>query len=113
PARSSNQNNATWQAAMSYITSSHNMKWGYQAGYMSAKNVTFVGREVSYHFNNGVPNQLSQRVGTTETSNSLEYNAVYVQDQWTRQRLTVQGALRFETARSWAPAGENGIIADN
>src|SRR6185436_7356030 len=29
------------------------------------------------------------------------------------RRLTLQGAVRFETARSWAPAGENGIIADN
>jgi hypothetical protein len=98
---------------MSYITGSHNMKWGYQAGYMNAKNTTYVGQQISYRFNNGVPNQLSQRVGTNETSNSLQYNAVYLQDQWTRQRLTVQAALRFETARSWAPAGENGIIADN
>src|SRR6187399_2557553 len=113
PAPSSNQKHATWKAAMSYITGTHSMKWGYQAGYMNAKNITFVGRQVSYRFNNGVPNQLSQRVGTNETSNSLGYNAVYVQDQWTRQRLTVQAALRFETARSWAPAGENGIIADN
>jgi hypothetical protein len=89
------------------------MKWGYQAGYMSAKSTTYVGRQLSYRFNNGVPNQLSQRVGTNEVSNSLLYNAAYVQDQWTRKRLTLQGALRFETATSWAPAGENGIIANN
>jgi len=113
PAPSSNQKHATWRGAMSYVSGSHNMKWGYQAGYMNAKNTTYVGQQVSYRFNNGVPTQLSQRVGTNETSNSLQYNAVYVQDQWTRERLTVQAALRFETARSWAPAGENGIIADN
>ncbi|HEV8392818.1 MAG TPA: TonB-dependent receptor [Vicinamibacterales bacterium] len=113
PAPSSNQKHATWKGAMSYISGSHNLKWGYQAGYMNAKNTTYVGRQISYRFNNGVPNQLSQRVGTNETSNSLQYNAVYIQDQWTRQRLTVQGALRFETARSWAPAGENGILGTN
>ena len=55
---------------MSYITGSHNMKWGYQAGYMSNINTTYVGRQISYRFNNGVPNQLSQRVGTNVTSNS-------------------------------------------
>ena len=35
PAPSSNQKHATWQGAMSYVTGSHNMKWGYQAGYMT------------------------------------------------------------------------------
>jgi hypothetical protein len=113
PAPSSNQMHGTWKAAMSYITGSHNMKWGYQAGYMNNENTTYVGRQISYRFNNGVPNQLSQRVGSNMTSNSLRYNAIYIQDQWTRQRLTLQGALRYETASSWAPAGENGIIDDN
>ena len=113
PAPSSFQKHATWKAAMSYITGSHSMKWGYQAGYMSNINTTYVGRQISYRFNNGVPNQLSQRVGTNKTSNSLLYNGFYIQDQWTRKRLTLQGALRFETASSWAPAGENGIVADN
>ncbi|MEP7305784.1 MAG: carboxypeptidase regulatory-like domain-containing protein [Acidobacteriota bacterium] len=113
PAPSSFQKHATWRGAMSYVSGSHNMKWGYQAGYMSNQNTTYVGRQISYRFNNGAPNQLSQRVGTNETSNSLLYNGVYIQDQWTRKRLTLQGAVRFETASSWAPAGENGILADN
>jgi hypothetical protein len=111
PAPSSNQMHGTWKAAMSYISGSHNMKWGYQAGYMNAKNTTYVGRQISYRFNNGVPNQLSQRVGTNEVSNSLLYNALYMQDQWTRKRLTLQGAVRYETASSWAPAGENGVLS--
>ena len=113
PAPSSNQKHATWRGAMSYVSGSHNMKWGYQAGYMSNKNTTYVGRQISYRFNNGVPNQLTQRVGTNETSNSLLYHGAYVQDQWTRKRLTLQGALRYETVSSWAPAGENGILGQN
>jgi hypothetical protein len=113
PAPSSNQRHATARAAMSYITGSHNMKWGYQLGHMTNRNTTYVGRQVSYRFNNGVPNQLSQRVGPNQTSNSLLYNALYVQDQWTRNRLSVQAALRYETASSWAPANENGILTQN
>ncbi len=113
PAPSSYQKHATWEAAMSYVSGTHNMKGGYQAGYMSNRNTTYVGRQISYRFNNGLPNQLSQRVGTNRTSNSLLYNAVFIQDQWTRSRLTLQGALRYETASSWAPAGENGILTDN
>jgi hypothetical protein len=111
PAQSSNQKHATWKGAMSYVSGTHNMKWGYQAGYMSNKNTFYVGRQISYRFNNGVPNQLSQRVGSNATSNSLMYHGFYVQDQWTRGRLTLQGALRYETAKSWAPAGENGILS--
>ena len=76
PAPSSNQKHATWKAAMSYVSGTHNMKWGYQAGYMSNRNTTYVGRQISYRFNNGVPNQLSQRVGTNQTSNSLMYHGV-------------------------------------
>jgi hypothetical protein len=113
PAPSSDQKHANWRAAMSYVSGTHTMKWGYQAGYMSNKTTTYVGRQISYRFNNGAPNQLSQRVGTNQISNSLLYNAVYIQDQWTRKRLTLHGALRYETASSWAPAGENGILTDN
>ena len=113
PAPSGNSKHANWRAAMSYVTGSHNMKWGYQAGYMTAKSITYVGRQISYRFNNGAPNQMSQRVGTNQVSNSLLYNGFYVQDQWTRKRLTLQGALRYETASSWAPGGENGILGDN
>ena len=113
PAPAGNSKHANWRAAMSYVTGSHNMKWGYQAGYMSAKSITYVGRQISYRFNNGAPNQMSQRVGTNQVSNSLLYNGFYIQDQWTRRRLTLQGALRYETASSWAPGGENGILGDN
>ena len=108
PAPSSFQKHATWRGAMSYVSGTHNMKWGYQAGYMSNQNTTYVGRQISYRFNNGAPNQLSQRVGTNETSNSLLYNGVYIQDQWTRKRLTLQGAVRFETASSWARTNSGG-----
>jgi hypothetical protein len=33
----------------------------------------------------------------------MRNDAFYVQDQWTRGRLTLQGALRFDRAWSWAP----------
>ena len=36
-----------------------------------------------------------------------------MQDQWTINRLTLQGALRYEWAKSWHPAGENGIPYDS
>ena len=111
PASSGDQQHATWKAAASYVSGTHSIKVGYQAGYMVNKITTFVGQQISYRFNNGVPNQLSQRVGQNQTSDRVRYDGFYAQDQWTRGRLTLQGALRYELASSWAPEGENGIIA--
>ena len=108
-AASTDQQHATWRASASYVTGAHSLKVGYQAAYMLAKSSTMVGQQISYRFFNTVPNQLTQRVGPSMTSNRTQYDAVYVQDQWTRNRLTLQGGLRYEYARSWFPDGENGI----
>jgi hypothetical protein len=111
PAPSTDQQYATWRATVSYVTGRHSLKTGYQAGYMMNRNTTLVGQQISYRFTNGSPNQLSQRVGPTRVTDSVRYDAVFVQDQWTQGRLTVQSGLRYETARSWAPGeGSNGII---
>jgi hypothetical protein len=40
-------------------------------------------------------------------------DALYVQDQWTRGRLTLQGGLRYEHVRSYFPEGENGVVEAN
>jgi hypothetical protein len=109
-APSGDSQHAVWRASLSYVSGSHNMKVGYQAGYMLSKSTTLVGQQISYRFNNGVPNQMSQRVGPNQVSDRIRYDGFYVQDQWTRNRLTLQGALRYETAYSWAPAGENGVL---
>ena len=37
-------------------------------------------------------------------------DSFFIQDQWTRSRLTVQGGLRYEHVRSFFPEGENGVI---
>ena len=56
---------------------------------------------------------LTMRNGPHRQSNRTRYDGIYVQDQWTHGRLTLQGALRYEHAWSWFPEGENGILADN
>jgi hypothetical protein len=126
------QQNANYKASLSYVTGSHNFKVGYQGAYMIAKTPTFVGQQISYRFNspcvlnagavapcvpdvNGrivlTPNQLTQRIGSALSSNRVVPDAFYVQDQWTRGRLTLQGGLRYEHVRSFFPEGENGYEA--
>jgi hypothetical protein len=105
------QQNANYKASLSYVTGSHNFKVGYQGAYMIAKSPSFVGDQISYRFNNGIPNQITQRIGESLSSNRVLPDAIFVQDQWTRGRLTLQGGLRYEHVRSFFPEGENGYQA--
>ena len=43
-----------------------------------------------------------------EQNDRTATSAVFVQDQWTKGRFTLQGALRYDRASSWAPAEGNG-----
>ena len=112
-ASATDQQHATFRGSASYVTGTHSFKTGYQGGHLVAKSIGFIGQQISYRFNNRVPNQLTQRVGPVTTSNRVRYDAFFVQDQWTRDRLTLQGGLRYEHVYSYFPEGENGITADH
>jgi hypothetical protein len=98
-----------WRASASYVTGSHSMKVGYQGSLLinetdRVRNPTLL----AYRFNQGVPNQVSVAIPEWRTADTTEVAAFFVQDTWTRNRLTLQGALRYDRAWSWSPAGKNG-----
>jgi hypothetical protein len=111
-AASNNQQHNVWRASATYVTGAHGFKVGYQAGFLVYRGFQNLDNPLSYTFNNGTPTQFTMRIGPHMQSNRTRYDGFYVQDQWTVQRLTVQGALRYERAWSWFPANENGITAD-
>ena len=43
-----------------------------------------------------------------ENANRAVAHSIFLQDQWTRGRMTLQGALRYDYVYSWAPAEGNG-----
>ena len=103
-----NPNN--WRASASYVTGSHNLKVGYQGSYQKS----LLGREANdtlmrYVFRNGVPIGVGYTlVKNWEQNDRTATAALYVQDQWTLGRLTLQGAVRYDRAWSWSPAEGNG-----
>ncbi|HLG55107.1 MAG TPA: TonB-dependent receptor [Vicinamibacterales bacterium] len=102
-----NPNN--WRASASYVTGSHEMKAGYQGAYIRVNWWTLVpDSQVSYRFNQGVPNQFTFRLPEWLQSDRTSTSAMYIQDRWTRGRLTLQGALRYDRAWSFSPAENNG-----
>ena len=108
------QTHNVWRASLAYVTGAHSMKVGYQAAY----EVTdifgdFATHGLQYRFNAGVPDLITQRITKWQQANRTRYDAFYVQDQWTRNRLTLQGALRYEHAWSFFPEGLNGLLTDS
>jgi carboxypeptidase family protein len=102
-----NPNN--WRASASYVTGAHDMKVGYQGAYIRVNNWFLVNEpQLAYRFNQGVPNQFTFRLPEWHQSDRTGTAAVYVQDRWTRRRLTVQGAVRYDRAWSFTPGEFNG-----
>ena len=112
-AGSNEQFHNVWRASGTYVTGAHSLKIGYQAAFQVQKNFQNAGSQISYVFNNRTPIQFTLRDAPFWQSNRTRFDAIYIQDQWTRGRLTLQGALRYEHAWSWFPEGENGVVADN
>jgi hypothetical protein len=98
-----------WKGSLAYVTGTHSMKIGYQRTLMTDDRTWSSNtQQLAYRFNNGVPNQLTQVISPWVNDGRAGWHAVYAQEQWTSGRLTLQGALRFDIARSWFPEQKNG-----
>jgi hypothetical protein len=100
-------NLASLRASLSYVTGSHNMKFGYQGGFgnpsQTYQNDTQV---VQITTRNGVPNQLLQTISVgpdTKYVRNLIPTNFYAQDQWTFSRMTLQGGIRYDSLTSNYP----------
>ena len=85
-------------AAMSYVTGSHSAKVGfYNVTAQRTSDVPDNASHLTYQFNNGVPNQLTQRATPLYRAERQKLDlGIYVQDKWTVKRLTLSwwSALR-------------------
>ena len=94
----------TWNSAATLVTGSNSLKVGYQGAYHADNRAQEGGtNDLTYRFNNGIPNQLTQRLEAYRTYSRVRYNALFVQDQITRGRLTMTGALRYDHSWSYYP----------
>jgi hypothetical protein len=108
------QSHNTWRASIAYVTGAHSLKVGYAAAYQVTDIFgNFALHGLQYTVNGGVPNLITQRITPWQQANRTRYDAFYVQDQYTRGRMTLQGALRYEKAWSFFPEGKNGLLADS
>ena len=100
-------NSPRWEALTSYVTGSHNFRVGYQGFFTMNEDEAYNAnndQRIAIRTLNGVPNQITMYLANPLIPKSrVMSQAAYVQDQYTRGRLTLGAALRFDYARSWLP----------
>jgi hypothetical protein len=100
----------SYNASASYVTGSHNIKVGYQYYWLRQLDRTIAAEnQLAYRFSQGVPNAVTYRLPEWSRNSITQLNGIFIQDQYTRDRLTVSGGLRWDRATSYAPVEGNGV----
>ena len=100
-----NTNGTNYTFSASYVTGAHSMKFGYQ-GYWWAddRNLNVNNPSLRYTFLFGSPISLTEYANHYNVNARAAQASVFAQDQWTFQRLTLQGGIRWDRPWSWFPA---------
>jgi hypothetical protein len=101
--------NYSWRASVSYVTGAHSVKAGVTGSLMNYNALSNLApNQLIFQVNNGVPNQLTMVIHDFDSNFWVRNDGYYIQDRWTRGRLTLSGALRYDRAWSWSPAEQEG-----
>ena len=101
---------STWNASATYVTGSHSLKFGYQGNYwrddremhVNDQSLGYVG--ISLPGIPFVPTSIQEYINPFIVNARAMQASLYAQDQWTINRLTLQGAVRWDHPWSWFPA---------
>jgi hypothetical protein len=100
----------SYNVGSSYVTGAHNIRVGYQQYWLRQLDETIAQEnQLAYRFNQGVPNRVTYRLPTRSNNTITQLHGIFAQDQYTRGRLTLSGALRWDRASSYAPVEGNGV----
>jgi Carboxypeptidase regulatory-like domain len=99
-----------WRASVAHVTGAHNFKIGYLGSSLRQTSGRVANdSQLRYTFNNKSPVSFGYFIAPRwDTTDRTMTTALFAQDQWTLGRMTLQGAVRYDRAWSWAPAEGNG-----
>jgi hypothetical protein len=89
---------ANFRFSTSYITGAHAYKAGvtHTNGY-EARDTNDGGQPLTYRFNNGIPNQLTERALPVFSRIDVPHNfGIFAQDKWTIRRFTASYGARYD-----------------
>ena len=87
-----------WRASAALVTGRSSLKIGYLGTQIvnHFAQVSMNDQWMSYSFNNGVPFSFTQFIGPAMQNTHVQVHALYAQEQWTLNRLSLSGALRWD-----------------
>jgi len=98
-----------FNASAAYITGSHSLKFGYQGAYWRDDREQHVNSQSLGYVGVSIPGVPFFPISINQYINPFVVNAramqasFFAQDSWTMNRLTLQGALRYDHPWSWFP----------
>jgi hypothetical protein len=85
------------RVAVSYITGAHALKIGMNQRSGHMERYSFDLQPLSYRFNNGIPNQLTERAYPFTLQGNIDHDlGLFVQDKWSLEGLTFSYGLRYD-----------------
>src|SRR5262249_16338513 len=97
----------TYRVAGNYVTGSHAFKVGFTLRRGRSINEQGQDNAISYRLTNsvnGIPNQITEYANARTINDHKADLGVFVQDQWTTKRLTVNAGLRYDYFNGSVPA---------
>ncbi len=97
------------RAHLAYVTGAHSVKVGFDH-YMNHAVRTWETNNLNlrYRVQNGIPNQITMFAAGHSEDATVRGGAFYGQDEWTLDRFTFQGGLRFDYGSSSVPEQQEG-----
>jgi hypothetical protein len=96
---------ANWFFNASYVTGAHSIKVGYQGNWWRDDRELHTNTQnLAYSFLGGHPTGITEYANPYFNNGRAAMSSFFAQDQWTINRLTLQGALRYDHPWSWFPA---------
>ena len=100
------------RASLTYTTGAHSMKFGYNGTLFNQERVSDQPNALNYRFTTpdpgGVPNQLTEFIVRRAAWVHVYTGGFYAQDQWTVNRLTLGGGMRYDVFTTYFPATQVG-----
>ena len=94
----------TYRAAVSYVTGTHAIKFGFNNTQGKLEENNYALNPVEYRFNNGVPNQITQRAFPVLSKTNLDRDlGLFIQDKISVSRFTINVAGRFDNFKTSFP----------
>ena len=87
-----------WRASAAHVSGGRNLKVGYVGTQIvnHFAQVRMNDQWMSYSFNNGSPFSFTQFIGPAMQNTHVQVHGLYAQEQWTLNKLTLSGAVRWD-----------------